>query len=136
MPIESDSGDKVFFLTPEGDKVPERSDQGVSPKLRRSSRKRKSVVTDMPKGLSSKKKKNSPGKSLEMTKTPRTPVADPPQKENQPGKSSGPTGQVASSLEELLTRTCPQRICQCGSQHGKMDASALDRACRTPVWRP
>ena len=80
-----DSENEVVFLTPDEDEAPVKKgtevDQGASPVLRRSTRKRKSVtvVQDMSKGSGSKKKKcsspkaASPGK--DMPKLPRTPQA-------------------------------------------------------------
>ena len=55
--------DDVVFLSL--DESPPKKDQGASPQLRRSSKKRKSVsvIPDMSKGSSSKKKKNSPVKT-------------------------------------------------------------------------
>ena len=62
MPTGSDEEGEVVFLSP--DESPPK-DQGASPQLRRSNRKRKSVtVQDMSKGSSSKKKKNSPVKRV------------------------------------------------------------------------
>ena len=81
---ECDNNDLVF-LSPEED-FPSKNlpikDQGASPVLRRSNHKRKSTasVSDMTKGSSSKKKKNSPtrqeqvNKSPAMPKVPRSPV--------------------------------------------------------------
>ena len=83
MPTGSeDEGDDVIFLSP--DESPQKSnDQGASPQLRRSNRKRKSVSTaqDMTRGSGSKKKKCSPIKATTpnssqgkaMPKVPRTP---------------------------------------------------------------
>ena len=59
--VTLDSEEDLVFLTPEGEPVPEKPDQGASPHLRRSSRKRKSLASEsMPKS-SKKKKQSSPG---------------------------------------------------------------------------
>ena len=74
---ESESGDELEFLSPEEGPSPDET--GASPRLRRSSRKRKSVAADpdMSKGTSSKKKRNLTGNKQaspgEMPKTARTP---------------------------------------------------------------
>lgn len=78
-----DDRDDVVFLSP--DESPTNKDQGASPRLRQSNKKRKStsaVSTDMSKGSGTKKKKcsppkesppkNNPGKS--MSRIPRTPL--------------------------------------------------------------
>ena len=60
MAVNSDSEPELVFLSPEESPVNKRTDQedqGASPKLRRSSRKRKSIVSlgdSMSKGSSSK----------------------------------------------------------------------------------
>ena len=75
--------------------MPDKPDEGASPHLRRSSRKRKSTAgeADMPKDSSSKKKRNSTGNktSTTMPRVPRSPVSD-----------NKAAGQQASTLETLL----------------------------------
>ena len=74
MPASEEEGEDLVFLSPDESPV---KDQGASPTLRRSNRKRKSVTTtqDMSKSSSSKKKKCSPNKVPDtMPKTTRTPV--------------------------------------------------------------
>ena len=114
MPASEEEGDEVVFLSPDESppKKESNEDQGASPQLRRSNRKRKSVsvVQDMSKGSSSKKKKGSPNKnspaskqdSSAMPKTTRTPpkAAD--------EGSAGPSGMAAMSamlvaMEERLS---------------------------------
>lgn len=78
---EGEEEEEVVFLSPEWDSDQDKPDQGASPALRRSNRKRKSVSTvpEMSKGAGSKKKKagpsppkaDDPGKS--MPRIPRTP---------------------------------------------------------------
>ena len=94
--VEDDPEDLVF-LSPEElppPKVPV-NDQGASPVLRRSNRKRKSVASvgemTKPAGSRSKKKKASPGKPEQdagksMPRIPRTPLgtAEPAQSQPQP----------------------------------------------------
>ena len=85
---DSENEAELVFLSPDEEPVPrksDREDQGASPVLRRSNRKRKSVssVQDMSKGSGSKKKKTSPPKKQpppqeaeqagNMPKLPRTP---------------------------------------------------------------
>ena len=73
MPTGSEEEGDLVFLSP--DESPPK-DQGASPQLRRSSRKRKSVqvVQDMSKGSSSKKKK---AVRIRISKTPQTVQACP-----------------------------------------------------------
>ena len=80
---DSENEAELVFLSPdeEAPSPQERgqpSDQGASPVLRRSNRKRKSVTayseSDMSRGSGSKKKKSSPSK--DMPKTSRTPAKD------------------------------------------------------------
>ena len=83
---QADSSDEedVIFITPESTPKPDQPDQGESPHLRRSSRKRTAPPVAMTKHSASKKKKtNSPGKKEDMeqedpslcsSKTPRTPA--------------------------------------------------------------
>ena len=78
-----DSENDVVFLTPEETAKSKRveEDQGASPVLRRSNRKRKSVMVDQDMGFNSKEKKCSPGKQSPlkdntckaMPRIPRTP---------------------------------------------------------------
>ena len=80
----SSDEEDVIFITPDSTPRPEQPDQGESPRLRRSSRKRSAPPAAMTKHSASKKKKtNSPGKkedmehedpSLRSNKTPRTPA--------------------------------------------------------------
>ena len=121
---DSENEAELVFLSPEeepepckNDKKASTEDQGASPVLRRSNRKRKSVsfVQDMSKGSGSKKKKTSPPKkqppsqeadqASSMPKLPRTPqgagsgtgggtgggTADPPDADRDKGeKQTGP----------------------------------------------
>ena len=83
MPNEEETeADELVFLSPEEDfhdaEADKDKDQGASPVLRRSNRKRKSVASEMTKGSGTKKKKNSSPKqdkesSKGMPKLPRTP---------------------------------------------------------------
>ena len=78
---EEEEGEDLVFLSPEESPAKKDEDQGASPVLRRSNRKRKSVsaAQDMSKNSSSKKKKCSP-KGTEpktMPKVTRTPVRNP-----------------------------------------------------------
>ena len=99
--VESEEEDAVF-LSPEWD--PCGADQGVSPQLRRSARKRKSTAgggeESMSKGSSSKKKKQSPSK---MPKVPRSPVAGQNTGQGTQGQSGKTTSQEGTqSFEALL----------------------------------
>ena len=105
VPPMSDSeseGDDVVFLSPEetAEDLEEanKKDQGASPTLRRSSRKRKSVIVqgNMSKNSASKKKKGSPDPGKSMPRIPRTPQGTgPPVEEEQQTKKP-------SELETLL----------------------------------
>ena len=85
-----------MFLSPEEELSSKKSpvkDQGASPVLRRSNRKRKSTapVSDMTKGSSNKKKRNSPAKQesdpgRSMPRIPRTPQATEPEREGSLGQ--------------------------------------------------
>ena len=92
MRNDSESGDDLVFLSPpDGETPPSNQDTGASPRLRRSSRKRKSTAEPaMSKESGSKKKRNSTGnkKGPEMPKTVRTPPKD--------------SGSQAASIEALL----------------------------------
>ena len=75
---DSENEAELVFLSPEEDPPtrPEPKDQGASPVLRRSNRKRKSVTcsSDISKSSGSKKKKTtSPDPTKSMPKLPRTP---------------------------------------------------------------
>lgn len=108
------SENEVVFLTPEETVRSNRKnqeDQGASPHLRRSSRKRKSIVDEggMTKGLSSKKKRNttggngaSPLKGSEQQKTtmPRVPRL-PPAKKRETAEKTGGNGPT-TTIESLL----------------------------------
>ena len=111
MPDDSESGDELEFLSPEGEPAPEQPDTGASPRLRRSSRKRKSVANldkpDMQRGSGSKKKRRSTGNKqaspeANMPKLPRTPAGEqaqaaPPTPTQQPSQT-----QALEALEALL----------------------------------
>ena len=79
--------DEAVFLSPEWDPVQDK-DQGASPQLRRSARKRKST-TEEELSKNSKKKKSSP----KMPKVPRSPASG-----GQPAQQS----QQQQSFEALL----------------------------------
>ena len=94
-PMSESEGDDLEFLSPEESfKDKDKGDQGASPTLRRSSRKRKSVSvpTNMSKNSASKKKKSSPDPGKSMPRIPRTP---------QGGAAAEPV-QEQSELEKLL----------------------------------
>ena len=115
---DSDSECELIFLSPpeeEGQKDHPEQDQGASPKLCRSSRKRKSVQAapeKMSKGSASKKKKSSPDPTKSMPRIPRTPVQDGPlaaETASQGSKQDGSKGEdnprqqaPPSSIETLL----------------------------------
>ena len=104
MRNESECGDDIVFLSPEGESPPAKPDAGASPRLRRSSRKRKSTAggeDSMSKGASSKKKKTSPNKSPNMPKVARSPAkgAQPPTTGTTP---TSKTPQQGQSFEALL----------------------------------
>ena len=106
-------GEELIFLSPEED-PPEHTDQGASPLLRRSTRKRKSVsdAKDMSKTSASKKKKGAsppkegdPGRS--MPRIPRTPQGQ--QQEHEQGCPAQPPPRVTererpmdNDIERLL----------------------------------
>ena len=89
---DSDEEPDVVFLSP--DESPPPKDQGASPQLRRSNRKRKSVsvAQGMSRGSSSKKKKSSPSKVPSPKSTPKGPV----------------TGDNSGSSMPKVTRTPPK----------------------------
>ena len=74
---DSENEAELVFLSPDEEPRPQQGDQGASPVLRRSNRKRKSTAayseTDMSKSSSSKKKKSSPDPGKSMPRIPRTP---------------------------------------------------------------
>ena len=96
---ENENEAELVFLSPDEEVGPRHSasakeDQGASPVLRRSNRKRKSVVrgdTDMSRGSGSKKKKGSPTKTPDKDMTARTPKA---------GSSQPPTNNVPKTAEK------------------------------------
>ena len=95
-------GDDLAFLSPEESFDQQAHDQGASPTLRRSNRKRKSVSVpgNMSKTSTTKKKKNSPdnpGKS--MPRIPRTPQGAAGTSEERTG---GENAESANGLEGLL----------------------------------
>ena len=105
---DDNENEDLVFLSPE-ESFPEKSpakDQGASPILRRSNRKRKSV-TDMSKGSSTKKKKttspakqdNKPGKS--MPRIPRTPQQQEQPPEGQASQEPG-SKEPTAGFEALL----------------------------------
>ena len=87
--VDSEEEDGIF-QSPEWDPTPD-TDQGASPQLRRSTRKRKSTAGDdsMTQGNSSKKKKASPNKMPKVTRSP-------------PKAQAAPTPDQAQSFEALL----------------------------------
>ena len=100
---DSENEAELVFLSPEEDPParPEPKDQGASPVLRRSNRKRKSVTcgSDMSKSSGSKKKKTaSPDPTKSMPKLPRTPQGGQEDKDEGGGKrDSG-----AAAFEAML----------------------------------
>ena len=100
---DSENEAELVFLSPEEDPParPESKDQGASPVLRRSNRKRKSVTcgSDMSKSSGSKKKKTtSPDPTKSMPKLPRTPQGGQEDKDEGGGKrDSG-----AAAFEAML----------------------------------
>ena len=112
---DSENEAELVFLSPEEEPESERppqADQGASPVLRRSNRKRKSITTygntDMSKNSGSKKKKGAspdPGKS--MPKIPRTPQAADGQPTQQASGPQGPppTTAAAATAGQQATTT-------------------------------
>ena len=105
MRNDSESGDDLAFLSPESEPETQKADNGASPHLRRSSRKRKSIAdvdSAMPKGSSSKKKRNTTGSgtktSPSMPRVPRSPAEKPAEKQAQNEQSN-----QALNFEALLT---------------------------------
>ena len=109
---ENENEAELVFLSPDEEPVKKpaaaAADQGASPVLRRSNRKRKSTASfcdsDMSKNSGSKKKKSSPDPGKSMPRIPRTPQApgqDPgqPQATQPQAASAAPLG---SCLEGLL----------------------------------
>ena len=109
MPNTDSEGDneEVVFLSPD-ESPPKNQDPGASPKLRRSSRKRKSVSNDMSKGSGSKKKKTSPIKATEeqvknMPRVARSPQGTQrPQAEQPLAEQPGPTDSRMGEFERML----------------------------------
>ena len=106
---DSENEAELVFLSPDEEVTgPQKSgqggqgDQGASPVLRRSNRKRKSVTayseTDMSKGSSSKKKKSSPTK--DMPKVTRTPPREGQAAEQPPGAYD--IGALLKGMEDRL----------------------------------
>ena len=99
---DSENEAELVFLSPDEEPVPKNNDkkapsedQGASPVLRRSNRKRKSVTTvqEMSKNSGSKKKKTvSPDPTKAMPKIPRTP---------QQGQAQEPQHQASGQRAEL-----------------------------------
>ena len=108
---ENENEAELVFLSPDEEVGPRqrasaKEDQGASPVLRRSNRKRKSVVrgdTDMSRGSGSKKKKGSPSKTPDKDKdmTARTPKAGPSQPPNNGAPKTAEKGE-APSIQDLL----------------------------------
>ena len=109
---DSENEAELVFLSPEEEppKPQDRGqtgDQGASPALRRSNRKRKSVTayseSDMSKGSGSKKKKNSPSKK--MPKVTRTPAKDdqPPQRQPPQDEAAPEKKKEGPDIEGFLT---------------------------------
>lgn len=105
MPSGSEGdGDDLVFLSPDKS-PPKNQDQGASPQLRRSNRKRKSVsVQDMSKGTnsSSKKKKSSPAKNA-MPKVARTPPKAAEEATKEADKGDGGIAAMLLAMEERLS---------------------------------
>ena len=106
---DSENEAELVFLSPEEEPTrPDPQDQGASPVLRQSNRKRKSVTAfeDMTKNSGSKKKKNSPDPaSKNMPKLPRTPQAGQDQEaqaEKQSAQASQPSKEGRTALIEAL----------------------------------
>ena len=116
MTASDSDGDEAVFLSPlEEATAAEVPDQGASPTLRRSTRKRKSTSAfpDMTKGSSTKKKKKTPpservtsdpGKA--MPKIPRTPQAQPgtPRTNSTDGETTAPQPDIAALLAAMENR--------------------------------
>ena len=116
MPTSEEEGDEVVFLSPDESppKKAPNEDQGASPQVRRSNRKRKSVslVQDMSKGSSSKKKRSSPNKNR-TEESPASKQDSVPKTTRTPPKTAeegaaGPSGMAAMSamliaMEERLS---------------------------------
>ena len=116
---ENENEVELVFLSPEEEPAPPPStqdDQGASPVLRRSNRKRKSVAaysdSDMSKGSGSKKKKGaSPDQLRSMPKLPRTPQASersPDRTPNNPQQGAPPAApqaqkDIAAGIESYLS---------------------------------
>ena len=110
MRNDSESGDELVFLSPpEGVEPPDKQDTGASPRLRRSSRKRKSTTDPgMTRDSSSKKQRNLTGgkKAAEMPKTARTrPRRDRPPKRTRQVRART---RLSSSLRLPHWRPCWQ----------------------------
>ena len=101
---ENENEAELVFLSPDEEPVkkPTAADQGASPVLRRSNRKRKSTASfcdsDMSKNSGSKKKKNSPGRPQDssdpgksMPRIPRTPQQEQQQAQDQAPQAQPPT---------------------------------------------
>ena len=129
MRDDSESGDDLVFLSPPEGPVPEKPDTGASPRLRRSSRKRKSTADPVNKESHPKKKRNSTGnKGADMPRTARTPAKDGQPKEAQTPKegTAGPTSKdQASSLENLLAGMESRLASKIDSTNSKVE-KALD----------
>ena len=103
---DSENEAELVFLSPDEEAPPKPEDrpqdQGASPTLRRSNRKRKSATVDMSKGSGSKKKKASPDQNRAMPKLPRTPQAG--QDQDQADKPRTEVQDLAAMLQAMEKR--------------------------------
>ena len=97
---------ELVFLSPDEEALRQSEDrpqdQGASPVLRRSNRKRKSAIVDMSKGSGSKKKKASPEQAKAIPKLPRTPQAG--QDQDQADRQKADTPDLAAMLQAMEKR--------------------------------
>ena len=136
--MSDDHSEEAVFLTPEEGtrKKGEAGDQGASPVLRRSNRKRKSVTLDMTKGSSSKKKKNSSPKNKvsspekSMPKLPRTPQggSDHTKEQEEPERNANDFAAMLLAMENRLASKldATNKAVQKAVTMSKLTSDALD----------
>ena len=133
MPVEDDPEELVFLSPEESFPEEKQEDQGASPVLRRSNRKRKSTasvsmsMSDMPKNSGSKKKKESPGKPSEsdpgksMPKIPRTPTTQTDQPQSFEALLLAMEGRLSAKLEKVSEAS------KQAAEQAKLNSESLDQ---------
>ena len=127
MPVGSEEEDLVF-LSPDESPTKREEDQGASPQLRRSNRKRKSVlvVQDMQKASGTKKKKCSPSKQNPESNMPKT-SRTPPKTNNEKDKGTDVAALLAAMEARLSTKLdANKKAVNEAVKLSKLNSDALD----------